>query len=218
MRDDEPAQARQGGTAATDIAHVSDISADTQRMEPWKTVARKVVFEPDGGRYLTVEQHAIELPNGDIIDDWMWLRTPDFVNVLVQTLDGDFLVFRQTKYAVDGVTMAVVGGYIEPDEDPVVAARREVIEETGWECRDVLSLGAYAIDGNRGVGQGHLFLATGAEPVPTNQQLASDDLEEQELLRLDRDQLLAALQAGEFKIASWTATIALSLLHLSPLS
>jgi ADP-ribose pyrophosphatase len=181
---------------------------------PWRTLERTVVFEPDGGRYLTVEQHVVELPDGQVIDDWLWLRTPAFVNVLVQTADHDFLVFRQTKYAVDGLTLAVVGGYVEPGEDPAVAAGREVLEETGWRPTEVRSLGSYPVDGNRGAGVAHLFLATGAQPVPAAQRLVSDDLEDQVLVRMDRTELEAAVLRGDFKVVSWSATIALGLLTL----
>lgn len=180
-------------------------------MEPWRTTDRRVVFRPDDGRFVSIEEHRIELPSGDIIDDWVWIDTPDFVNVVVQTIDNDYLVFRQTKYAVEGTTLAVVGGYVDPGEEPATAARREVLEETGWECSDLHPLGAYAIDGNRGVGTGHLFLATGARPS-TDDVPKSDDLEEQELLRLSRDELQTALKEGQFKVVSWSAAVAMSLL------
>lgn len=179
-------------------------------MEPWTTTDRQVVFQPDGGRFVTIENHQVALPSGQVIEDWVWIDTPAFVNVLVQTADEDYLIFRQTKYAVDGVTLAVVGGYIEQGEDPAVAARREVIEETGWQPDTLTPLGAYAMDGNRGSGIGHLFVASGA--TPATEKLPSDDLEEQELVRVSRQELRDALLNGEFKIASWAATVAMALL------
>jgi hypothetical protein len=42
----------------------------------------------------------------------------------------------------------------------------------------------------------------------------SDDLEDQEILLLSRDQLEKALQAGEFKVLAWSAVAALSLNYL----
>lgn len=181
-------------------------------MDPWRTTQRQIVFRPDDGRYLSVERHEVELPDGRVIDDWYWIDTPDFVNVLVETSNNDYLVFRQTKYAVEGVTLAVVGGYIEEGEDPNVAAVREVEEETGWQATELVELGSYAIDGNRGAGRGHLFLARGATPLDPTDRPESDDLEEQELLQVDRSELHRALMAGEFAVASWSATVALALL------
>jgi ADP-ribose pyrophosphatase len=127
------------------------------------------------------------------------------------TEDGLFVCFRQTKYAVAGTSLAPVGGYLDPGEEPLGAARRELREETGYEADDWISLGGYAVDGNRGAGVGHLFLARGARRVAA---IHADDLEEQELLLLTRAQVEEALKAGEFKVLGWAAAVALALLWM----
>lgn len=175
-------------------------------MEPWKTRARRTLLEHS--RYLTVESHTIELPDGRVIDDWPWVITPDYINVVAVTADGLYLVFRQTKYAIEGTSLAPVGGYLEPGEDPLAAAKRELREETGYEAPDWTSLGQYAADGNRGSGTAYLYLACGAREVAA---IHADDLEQQELLSLTRAEIEAALSAGEFKVLGWAAVVALAL-------
>jgi ADP-ribose pyrophosphatase len=133
--------------------------------------------------------------------------TPDYVNIVPVTREGQFLCFRQTKYAV-GVTLALAGGYLEPGEDPLIAAQRELREETGYAADDWTPLGRYAVDGNRGAGAAHLFLATGAYYAG---EVESDDLEAQELLRLSRAEVEAALMDGEFKVLPWAASVGLAL-------
>ena len=155
-------------------------------MQSWKTLDRQTVFQPDGGRYVTVETHRVQLPDGAIIEDWAWILTPEFINVVVETEAGDFLCFRQYKYAAQGTTLGIVGGYLDPGEEPLTAAQRELLEETGYAALDWTELGSYPIDGNRGCGVGHLFLARGAEHV---QQPDADDLEEQEMVLLSRAEL-----------------------------
>ncbi|MAS34795.1 MAG: NUDIX hydrolase [Anaerolineaceae bacterium] len=178
-------------------------------MQAWKTRSRETILKHS--KYLTVESHTVELPDGTLIPDWAWLVTPDFVIVIAITDSGAFICFRQTKYAVDGETLAPVGGYLEPDEDPLAAAQRELLEETGYAAADWQSLGQYAVDGNRGAGTAHLFLAQSARQVA---EPDADDLEEMELLRLSRDDVERALREGSFKVLPWTAAFALSLLHL----
>ncbi|MCL4393620.1 MAG: NUDIX hydrolase [Chloroflexi bacterium] len=179
-------------------------------MKTWKTIDRRTVL--DRGRFLVVEEHTIQLPDGRILPDWPWIITPDYVNVVAVTEEGEFLCFRQTKYAIGKPGLAPVGGYIEPDEEPLTAARRELLEETGYESADWTALGSYAVDGNRGAGVAHFFLAHRARRV---REPLSDDLEEQELLRLSREELEQALADGEFRVLGWAAAVALCLLRLS---
>jgi 8-oxo-dGTP pyrophosphatase MutT (NUDIX family) len=175
-------------------------------MQSWKTRSRRTILEHS--RFLVVEEHTVELPDGRIIEDWPWVITPDFVNVVVITEGGEFLCFRQSKYAVEGITLAPVGGYLEVGEDPLDAAKRELLEEAGCEASDWVSLGQYAVDGNRGAGTAHLFLAHGARRVA---EIDSDDLEEMELISMSSDEIEAALDDGAFKLLPWVAVVALAL-------
>ena len=176
-------------------------------MQSWKTSSRKTIL--NHSKWLTVEDHTVELPNGRVIPNWPWIITPDYINVVAVTDDEQFLCFRQVKYAVEGTSLAPVGGYIEPNEDPLVAAQRELLEETGYAAREWIELGHYRVDANRGSGMGHLYLARGAHHI---RERHADDLEEQELLLLSRAELQAALRNGEFKVLAWAANVALALL------
>jgi len=64
------------------------------------------------------------------------------------------------------------------------------------------------VDGNRGAGAAHFYLAYGAQRVT---DIDADDLEEQELLLLTRAEVEAALDAGEFKLLPWATIVALAL-------
>ena len=163
------------------------------------------------GRFLKVEQHVVEFDDGRRVEDWGWVVTPEFINVVPVLADGRILCFRQEKYAAQGLTLGLPGGYLETGEEPLAAAQRELREETGYAAPDWTSLGSYAVDGNRGAGVGHLFLARGARRVA---EIDADDLEDQELLLLTRAQVADALDRGEFKVLSWATAVALALLRL----
>lgn len=178
-------------------------------MKTWKTLSRTPVLHT--GKFLSLEMHAVELPDGRVIEDWPWVITPDYVNVAAVTPEGTFLAFRQVKYGVEGTSLAAVGGYIEPGEDPLTAAQRELREETGYAAAQWEALGTYRVDANRGAGMAHFFLARQAQPVARRD---ADDLEEQELLLLTRAEIKLALDQGEFKVLAWAAIMALALAHV----
>jgi ADP-ribose pyrophosphatase len=179
-------------------------------MPAWETRSRKVVF--DQSPWLKVEFHVVKLPDGRMIPDWTWIKTPDYINVVVETNDGQFLCFRQLKYAVTEPMLALVGGYIEPGEAPLDAAQRELREETGYISDEWHSLGEYVVDPNRGVATGYLFLARHAHK---EFDIDSDDLEEQKVVYLSRDELGESLSRGEFKILAWAAAVAFALRLIS---
>ena len=179
------------------------------KLRPWKTLARQIIL--NHGKFLVVEDHTIELPDGEIIEHWPWVIIPGAAIVLALTQEGEFVCFRQTKYAVEGLSLAPVGGMIEPGEIPLCAAKRELLEETGYVAENWVNLGKYCLDPNRGVADMHLFLAQGAKKVTAPDR---DDLEDMELLLLSRAEIESALEAGEFKVISWSAVVALALQYL----
>ena len=175
-------------------------------MRPWQTLSRQLVL--DRGKFLRVEDHTVELPDGRVIEQWPWIITPDYINVFVLADNNQLVCFRQGKYAIDGESFALVGGYVEPGEEPLAAAQRELLEETGYAARDWLELGHYRVDANRGAGTAYFYLARGAHRIADRN---ADDLEEQAIQLLGRDEVEAALRAGEFKLLAWAALVALAL-------
>jgi ADP-ribose pyrophosphatase len=179
-------------------------------MSEWKTISSRTVA--DFGKWLTVEDRTVEAPGGQVIEGWAWVTPPDYVNVAVVDEEGNFCCFRQTKYAIQEGSLAIVGGYIEPDEDPAVAAQREVLEEMGYVSTEWVNLGSYVVEANRGMGKANLFLAKNARFVGLSG--TSDDLEPLEFVKLSRAEVVAALNNNEFRLLGWALTISLSLSHV----
>jgi ADP-ribose pyrophosphatase len=175
-------------------------------MKPWITRARRTVLSQPP--WLEVEYLDLELPDGRLILDWPWVTTPDYVNVVAVASDGRFLLFRQMKYALPEPSLALVGGYLEHGENPLIAAQRELLEETGYTSTDWLDLGSYRVDPNRGIATGYLYLA---RQVTLVTEPTADDLEEQEIVFLERADLEYALDRGEFKVLAWAAAVSLAL-------
>jgi ADP-ribose pyrophosphatase len=185
-------------------------------MRSWETISKRVILKHS--QYLSVESHDIRLPNGEIILDWPWIVTPDFVIIIVVSPEGEFILFRQTKYSIEGDGLAPIGGYLNQDELPLTAAKRELYEEIGYSSPNWTHLGSYPVDGNRGAGTAHLFLALDAVKMMSEDNIpVSDDLEEQEIVILTKEEVNQALLHHEIKVLPWVAALALALHHLKPM-
>jgi ADP-ribose pyrophosphatase YjhB (NUDIX family) len=185
-------------------------------------------------KWMKIQQHTVKFPENDfVIDDWLWIDYHDRINVLVEAPDRlpdqtekTFLIFDQTKYALEGrMSKAIIGGIIEPGEQPEHAARREVEEEMiGVQCTNFHFLGRYRTDVNRGMGWLNSFLATDcsrktalAEHHLTKGEAAEEvgaaDQERQDLRTITLSELREAARKGEFLEVQWSATVALALQH-----
>jgi ADP-ribose pyrophosphatase len=178
-------------------------------MKPWVTSSRVTIL--NHSKWLIVENHSILLPDGETIDNWPWIITPDYVIVVAVNKSGEFLCFHQTKYAINGTTYAPVGGYIEAGENPQKAAKRELLEETGYVSSNWTHLGSFRVDGNHGCGTAHLFLA---KNVTFQQEPDCDDLEDMQLMFLTQERIESLILSEEFKVLPWTTAILLAFHYL----
>jgi ADP-ribose diphosphatase len=83
------------------------------------------------GRLLTLEVDRVLEPGGVEVDREV-VRHPGSSVVLPITPDGDIVLVRQYRYAVGAFLWEVPAGHIEAGELPEEAARRELVEETGY--------------------------------------------------------------------------------------
>ena len=213
------------------MSSASPPPARAPALQQWETVFVEHVFPtPPSPHFKGIEQHCVRLPKkGEpgattTVDDWMYHVPDRFVNVLPVDAAGRFLLFRQTKYATTREfgtpTLATVGGQIDAGESPSACAARELKEETGFVAREMLALGSYVLNANRGCGVGYLFVALdAAHPTLSGSAAAAaldggDDLEEMHAVWLSRDELDDALLANEFKCGTWALTCLLALKRL----
>lgn len=109
--------------------------------------------------------------------DFFVLESPDWVNVIALTSDDQVVMVRQYRHGTRGICLEIPGGLAEPGDSPQEAARRELLEETGYEAPELVFLGAAcpqpAIMGNRST----TFLARGVQEVQAPQLDDTEDIE-----------------------------------------
>jgi 8-oxo-dGTP pyrophosphatase MutT (NUDIX family) len=95
--------------------------------------------------------------------DFYVLEAPAWINVIPVTRDGEVVLIRQYRHGTREITLEIPGGMTDPeDASPAAAARRELREETGYDCEALIQLGA--LTPNPAIQDNHIytFLAAGA--------------------------------------------------------
>lgn len=80
--------------------------------------------------WLTARRDTVELPDGRINDEFYILEYPTWVNVIAIDKDGRFVMVEQFRHGLGDVYTELCAGVAEEGEDPVDAAKRELLEET----------------------------------------------------------------------------------------
>jgi ADP-ribose pyrophosphatase len=88
----------------------------------------------------------------------------DYVTVLATTASGRVLLVRQFRPALEEFTMELPSGHVEPGESAEEAARRELLEETGYAAGELTLLATLAPDTGRLGMRQWCFVASEARP------------------------------------------------------
>eukprot|EP00979_Chaetoceros_neogracilis_P010089 scaffold2368_cov289-Chaetoceros_neogracile.AAC.14 len=169
-------------------------------------------------KWMRVMQHSVKIdPNSsDIINDWLFIDYHDRINVLVEdpksnAKEGDirYLVFKQSKYSLEGrESLAIVGGIIEPGESPLSAAKREVEEEMdGISCEEQIMLGRNCKKDGGNTAEDREKIMNVADEV------GKPDAERQDVISMTKDEVKESVKRGEFLEVQWSNSVALAMLH-----
>jgi ADP-ribose pyrophosphatase len=152
------------------------------------------------GRYLDVRIDTIQRADGttgvrDVV------KHPGAVAVLALDVDDRLLLVRQWRIPAGRAMLEIPAGTLDVHdgvtEDPDVAARRELEEETGSRAGSWRRLASFWTAPGFATELMHLYLATGLESVHGDDRLAPDEDERLELSRFTIDEALALVDAGE---------------------
>jgi ADP-ribose pyrophosphatase len=87
------------------------------------------------GHFLKVQRDTVRLPDGKT-SKREYIRHPGAVVILPVFDDGSILLERQFRYPLNHVFIEYPAGKIDPNEDPLECAKRELQEETGYTARE----------------------------------------------------------------------------------
>jgi len=174
--------------------------------ERWEILSKTLLV--DRLPWLRLWEEQVRLPTGQVIPDWLRLEMPRYVVFFAVTVERTVPLIRCYKHGAACMMVTLPGGYIDPGEEPLAAAQRELLEETGLASDHWTQLADYVVDANREAGRGCLFLAREARQVT---EPDDGDLEQIELFFHPLDQVRAVWRSAEMLQFSSSACIALAL-------
>lgn len=171
------------------------------REDKWKILESNYISRRP---WMTARCDKVELPDGRVNPEYWVLEFPDWVNVIAIATDGRMVMVRQYRHALGITSYELCAGVMEEGETPMQAAKRELLEETGFgggEWREYMTISA---NPSNHTNMAHNFLAIGVEPM-SEQHL--DDTEELTYHLFSREEVFGMLRRGEIVQALMAAPL-----------
>jgi ADP-ribose pyrophosphatase len=112
----------------------------------WERLSSEILVETP---YFALRSDRLRLPDGAVKDPYYVIKRPDAAIVFPLTGEGEVVLVRQYRPAIERVELGLPAGLVEDGEEPEKAARRELSEETGYAGGEWESLGAVASSPSR---------------------------------------------------------------------
>tara|TARA_Y100000590_G_scaffold83858_2_gene93524 strand:- start:7467 stop:8006 length:540 start_codon:yes stop_codon:yes gene_type:complete len=157
----------------------------------WKTIETKSIF---GNKVFGLREDKVLSPKTDNTHPVWVIDAPTWVNIIPLTKENKIIMVKQYRFGNREISLEIPGGMVEPEEDPLLAAKREMEEETGYSADEILEIGK--ISPNPAFMSNYLFtyVANNVEKIG-DQKL--DDMEDIEVLEVDLNRIPTLITEGK---------------------
>lgn len=109
-----------------------------ETVETWKRKSSKQVADC---RVFKVREDFCERESNGKTGSFFVCENPDWVNVIALTRNREIVLIEQFRHGIEEIILEIPGGMIDGDEKTETAARRELLEETGFSSDKFILLG-----------------------------------------------------------------------------
>jgi 8-oxo-dGTP pyrophosphatase MutT (NUDIX family) len=144
-------------------------------IKSWPIVDREAIGDY---RIFSLRKDTSRSPKTGNTHDFFVVESPDWINVVPITPDGQVILIRQYRHGTEEVTIEIPGGMVDlTDSSPAESARRELLEETGYVAGELVLIGSVAPNPAFLNNRCYTYLALDARRVGEPQLDGTEDIE-----------------------------------------
>lgn len=170
----------------------------------WKRNDRKTVYKSP---FVTVYEDTVTLPNGTVLDDYTIVQKPNIVIVVATDPEGNILTQNEYRYAVNLTMRNLPAGHIDDGEYPLTAAKRELLEETGYTSDDFTEVTTLYEYPTKDI---HTISVIRAKNVTRTHETKLEDTEQIELQLRSPQQIRQEMVQGDWQTGSVISALTVS--------
>lgn len=178
----------------------------------WTVVKDKKVY---GTPIFSLHEKKVLPDDGADAANFYVLNAPEWINVIALTDDYQVALVEQYRHGIDETTLEIPGGMVDEGEEPLAAAKRELLEETGYESDTWEPLGKTSSNPAILSNFTHLYLARNCKKTSPQQ---TDGLEDIKVHTLPLKEFLTLVDEGDVHHSIVLAGVAKFLLKYPELS
>lgn len=168
----------------------------------WETLSSEYLIQRP---WLTARRDVLRMPNGKVVPEYYVLEYPTWVNIIAITDSDEYVLVHQYRHALDIVEYELCAGTMEAsDASPMEAAKRELLEETGYAGGEWTELTVLSANPTSMNNLNHTFIAKGVKKV-ASQHL--DETEDITVHLFSLEELVGLLRRDEMKQALMVAPL-----------